>query len=235
MAFDFKRFRVEDGRCAMKVGTDGVLLGAWVQAQPDYSAALDMGAGSGLVSLMLAQRSENLKIDAVELDGGACLDCRANFECSPWNDRLLLCCGDALEYKPQAPVDLIVSNPPFFSEELKSPDVLRAAARHAGGLSPEAVMRYAAVHLSDRGSVALIFPTQLADSLIYIGEMLHLKERRRLDVCMRSGRVPERTLLQLARKDGAPERVTLDIRGADGRYSDSYRRLTQEFYLRLTD
>ena len=233
MAFAFRQFIIDDSRCAMKVGTDGVLLGAWAQAAGSDRSVLDLGAGSGLLSLMLAQRYGHIGVTAVEIEPEACADCRCNFDASPWRRRLTAVCGDALEYRSCQAPDLIVSNPPFFIEAQQSPDERRARARHADSLSPEAVVRYAADALSAEGSVALIFPTTLADTIIFTGEMLHLKERRRLDVCMRQGRPPERTLLQLARVDGAPERSVISVRDLTGAFTDDYRRLVEPFYLRM--
>lgn len=233
MSFDFQRFKVEDGRCAMKVGTDGVLLGAWTHVAGNVRRVLDLGAGSGLVSLILAQRSERCRITAVEIDRGAVADCADNFSASPWADRLSVCVDDALLYEPVQAPDLIVSNPPFFVEKLQSPDSGRALARHAGALSPETVIRRSARLLSPCGSVALIMPTACADDIIYLAEMLHLKERRRLDVLPTAKSDSVRTLLQFAREDGDIERGRLILRQDGNTPTEDYRRLTAELYLRL--
>ncbi len=230
MSFRFKQFSIDDGRCAMKVGTDGVLLGAWVRVD-GVSTAVDLGAGSGLVSLMAAQRSPGLKVCAVELDAGAYADCQANFRASPWAVRLRAVHADALAYAPEAPVDLVASNPPFFTEELHSPDAARAWARHAGALSPKTAIEWAARWLSADGSVALVLPFGDADEAIYVAEMARLKEQRRLDISHRTGSAPIRTLLQLGRRDCCPERRAMAIRNAQGGYTDEYRRLTSPFYL----
>lgn len=214
----------------MKVGTDGVLLGAWAMADDGVRHAVDLGAGSGVVSLLIAQRFPRLAVTAVENDADACEDCRQNFVRSPWPDRLTAVCGDALGFRPDVAPGLIVSNPPFFTEDLKSPDAARASARHAGMLSPLSVVTVAAEVLAAQGSVALIFPTALADDVIYHAEMAHLKERRRLDVAMREGRPAERTLLQLSRADGPPQRARMAIRRLNGGYTDAYRALVGEFY-----
>lgn len=231
MSFTFQQFGVRDGRCAMKVGTDGVLLGAWTQASPSTVRVADFGAGSGLVSLMIAQRCPGAYIDAFETDSEACLDCRENFLASPWSDRLKCVQADALT--ADGCYDLVVSNPPFFGEELRSPDERRAAARHCGGLSPLAVVEIAARTLTESGGVALVMPAGDADEVIYRAEMLHLKERRRLDVIASPGRAPMRTLLQFGRQDGPPVRETLTVRDAGGAYSSEYARLTGDFYLYL--
>lgn len=214
----------------MKVGTDGVLLGAWAKSGVGSGHVVDLGAGCGLVSLLLAQRYQDLMVTAVENNDEACRDCSDNFARSPWASRLSAVCSDALAFCPDVLPDLIVSNPPFFTEDLKSPDAVRASARHAGTLSPWSVVEVAAELLSPQGSVALIFPTPLADEVIYRGEMLHLKERSRLDVSTRVGRQPERTLLQLSRIDGPPQRSAIAIRHHVGGYTDDYRALVGEFY-----
>ena len=214
----------------MKVGTDGVLLGAWAMACDGVRHAADLGAGSGVVSLLIAQRFPQLAVTAVENDVDACEDCRENFARSPWPERLSAVCGNALGFRPDVAPGLIVSNPPFFTENLKSPDAARASARHAGVLSPLSVLKIASEILDRQGSVALIFPAALADEVIYHAEMLHLKERRRLDVSTREGRPAERTLLQLSRIDGPPRRARMAIRRPDGGYTEEYLALVGEFY-----
>lgn len=234
MSFDFKQFHVDDNRCAMKVGTDGVLLGAWAEAEVGPARVIDLGAGSGLVSLMLAQRFPQARIRAVECEAPAAADCRDNFARSPFADRLETVCGDALDQQPcHGGYDLVVSNPPFFAETLHSPDQARALARHAAGLSPFAVIDIAARLLGPDGSVALIVPAQYAAEVIYHAAVARLNERRRLDVSPREGAPAVRILLQFARRDGDVSRDILAIRDAGGRYSEAYRRLTGSFYLNM--
>lgn len=233
MSFQFRQFSVSDSLCAMKVGTDSVLLGAWVHVS-DVISVLDLGAGSGLLSLMVAQRNPQAVITAVEIDPEAAAECHKNFRDSSWSNHLFAVNADALAFCPPAPVDLVISNPPFFDEPLRSPDTSRALARHGSTLSPITVIDWASRHLSPTGSVALILPASQADDLIYHAEMLHLKERRRLDVATRSGRPPERTLLQFSRTDGPPLREFLTIRDAHNNYTPAYRHLTSSFYLHLT-
>ena len=150
MAFQFKEFKVEDRRCAMKVGTDGVLLGTWAPVGEHVRTVLDAGAGCGVVSLLVAQRCPQAHITAVEVDADAAEDCRANIAASPWSGRMDVVCGDVTAYDPATDVDLLVSNPPFFTETLKAPDARRAAARHGGGLSPLTVVDLAA-RVASRG------------------------------------------------------------------------------------
>lgn len=234
MGFDFKRFSVSDSRCAMKVGTDGVLVGAWADAS-GCSSVLDVGAGSGLVSLIMAQRFPHARITAVEIDPPAADDCRLNVGRSEWAGRIDVVCSPVEDFVPAGPVDLIVSNPPFFTENVLSPDSLRACARHGAGLTPVSLVAYAARHLSDGGSLAMItpFPRPDDDSIVYCAEMSRLKLRRMTAVSSRRGQAPVRMLWQFSRVDGPILRSELAIREASGCYSSDYVSLVGDFYLRL--
>lgn len=246
MSFRFKRFAVNDSHCAMKVGTDSVLLGAWV-AVDGVRAALDAGAGSGLLALMVAQRQPLATVTAVELDSDATADCRANFEASPWADRLHGVCGDFAATVPDRPVDLLISNPPFFTETLQSPRAARATARHAAGsLSPLTLIDYAARHLSAGGTLAMIAPTAMDSDITFAAELAHLAISRQTHVVTRPGTPPSRTLWQIARTDGVGNEAaqpasgtltpychdTITLRNPDGTWTDAYLQLTADFYLR---
>ena len=135
--FAFKRFTVRQPRSAMRVGTDGVLLGAWCDPAPADGRMLDVGTGTGVIALILAQRNPSARIDAVEIDEGGCLDAEGNFAASPWAGRLTLYRRPFADFAAGCPVryDRIVSNPPYFVASLQSPDPARTAARHAESLS----------------------------------------------------------------------------------------------------
>jgi tRNA1Val (adenine37-N6)-methyltransferase len=231
MSFDFKQFSVDDSHCAMKIGTDGVLIGAWTNVSM-ANTILDIGAGSGLVSLMLAQRNAKASITALEIDAAATDDCKANFATSPWRNRLTAICSDFSDYTPGYPVDLIVSNPPFFTEALRSPSALRAQARHEASLSPTALIAYAAKVLAKRGELAMITPCTDADNILYRAEMAHLKLRRYTEVSMRAGDEPTRILWQFCRIDGHIEKSTLTLRASAHCWSDEYLSLTNDFYIK---
>ena len=131
--FRFRQFSIEDDRSTMKVGTDGVLLG--VLAQCRGTRILDLGTGSGLIALMLAQRFPTATAEAIDVDETSVLQARENFQRSPWGDRLTAIVTDARLYKPACSYDLVVSNPPFFAQSLKSPEARRTLARHNDTLS----------------------------------------------------------------------------------------------------
>ena len=137
--FRFKQFAVRQDRCPMKVGTDGVLLGAWAEVRPGDRRMLDVGTGTGLIALMLAQRSAAW-ITAVDIDVECATQAAENFAASPWADRLDAVSVAVQRYDPVEKFDLIVSNPPYYVDSLLSPDEGRNTARHAAGL-PSACFR----------------------------------------------------------------------------------------------
>jgi tRNA1Val (adenine37-N6)-methyltransferase len=231
MSFDFKKFSVNDANCAMKIGTDGVLLGAWADVAGARSV-LDIGAGSGLVALMVAQRNAEAAIVAVEVDAGAAADCAGNIAASPWSERIVVHTGDFANYAPTQPIDLIVSNPPFFTEALRSPSALRAQARHEAGLSPKTLIAYASRVLAADGSLAMITPCTDADNILYTAEMAHLKLRCCTEVAMRHGDEPTRMLWQFCRKDGHVAKTTLTLRASAHEWTDEYLQLTSAFYIK---
>lgn len=212
----------------MKVGTDSVLLGAWCDCT-DVGRVLDLGAGSGLLALMIAQRKSDASITAIEIDPGACAAATANFISSPWSDRLTVVCDDALAYMPSAMPDLIICNPPYFTGGLQSPDVRRALARHSSGLSPESAVELAAKILSSSGSLAMVTPADYADSLLFHAEMHRLNLWRRCRVTT-SGAQPSRLLWQWGREARPVEETSLTLR-RDGHITPEYSSLTSSFYL----
>lgn len=229
MPFTFKQFHVDDSHCAMKIGTDGVLVGAWTDVELSDSI-LDVGAGSGLISMMLAQRTRReVTVRGIEICPEAVADMMKNFETSPWNDRLKALAGDFCDFDKT--VDLIVSNPPFFAGGIIARDASRALARHGSGLNPYTLIDYTKTHLNPGGSLAMI--TDYADhaNIIYHAEMAGLKIRRFAKVVSRDGLEPIRALWQMRREDGHIQTETIVIHNIDGSYTEQYRQLTYQFYL----
>ena len=127
--FRFKQFTIHQEKCAMKVGTDGCLLGAWVDLSQSQRI-LDVGCGSGLIAIMTAQRCTNVTITGIEIDNEAASQATENAESSPWAERIEIICEDFLKFTPEQQFDTIVSNPPYFSNSLKCPNDKRNKARH---------------------------------------------------------------------------------------------------------
>lgn len=180
--FQFKQFRVEQGKCAMKVCTDSCVFGAYVQVA-QAQRILDIGAGTGLLSLMAAQRS-GASIDAVEINPEAQEQARQNFTASPWHSRLHLHPLSLQEFAKQEhpEFDVILSNPPFFLSSLKSPDAARNTARHTGELLFEDILYFAQQHLAPQGKLYLLLPPPEAHhfaklakaSSLYLQEVLQV-------------------------------------------------------------
>ena len=170
MSFRFKRFFVEDNRCAMKVGTDGVLLGCWaptshLRLDDLRFTILDIGTGSGLIALMLAQRCPEARIDAIDIDAAAVEQARENVEAYPHplpkgRGELHAYVSRLQDWKPETKYDLVVSNPPYFQNSLKNPDKGRQTARHTDTLSYEELIKHSVRLLAPNGQLALILPAE---------------------------------------------------------------------------
>ena len=229
--FRFKQFDVVDDHCAMKVGTDGVLLGAWCTAG-NARTVLDVGTGSGLIALMIAQRLPKAMITAVEIDAGSASDARQNFSLSPWHDRLALVQDDFL-HLPQQRYDLIVSNPPFFSQSLLPSDAGRAQARHGASLPLSSLIGRAATMLEPKGRLALVTPTSCGTQVNEASAFASLNIARLTHVCTIEGKPPARILWELSLQPVRTVRDEIIVRDAAGEYTERYRQLCEVFYLHL--
>lgn len=262
--FRFKQFTVWHDRCAMKVGTDGVLLGAWsplpkagvqkfrsseVTTEQAQSAAehlnssiavseyhykakvLDVGTGSGLIALMLAQRIERTQITAIDIDSGAVEQAKYNFSQSPWSDRLR-CQQTALQdLKGEAIFDLIVSNPPYFQDSLKNPDSQRAMARHTDSLSYNELLTHSARLLTDKGILALVLPIEAEQQIIALAKTHRLYPTHITHVYPKPGKAAKRLLIALSPITSNISYCTLTLESENAPRSEEYKELTKEFYL----
>lgn len=238
--FDFKQFSIHQDRCAMKVGTDGVLLGAWAGQGMMPQSVLDIGTGTGIVALMLAQRfgTNELHVDAVEIDPDAAAQARENADASPWGERITVVpesLAQAAERLLDARYDLIVSNPPFYNATLKPDDQGRALARHKDALPVAEITRFAHSHLNTGGRLALIYPTDYDTEVMTAAVLEGLAPTRLCDILTKVGKPCKRRMAEFAPGGGRPVRETLAIRDAEGHYTEPYRRLTEAFYLHLSD
>lgn len=230
--FQFKQFTIYQDRCAMKVGTDGVLLGAWApcaQAQ----RILDVGAGTGLVSLMMAQRS-SAQIDAVELDAATAEQAKENVSSSPFKERIRVYASSFQDYVSSCQVryDLIVSNPPFFHNSLKPPKDARSAARHTDSLPFEDLILGAMSLLTDGGQLVLILPITEGELFISRAQTLGLYCIHKTEVYPKPKIPAKRLLLILSKQASACVNSELTIETEHRhQYSDEFKALTTDFYL----
>lgn len=231
--FTFKAFFVAHDRCAMKVGTDGVMLGAWSPVSKARHV-LDIGTGSGLLALMLAQRTgPTVTIDAVELDAQAAGQAKENVQASPWADRITVHEADIRQWSMEntARYDLIVSNPPYFDEGVKCATPERDRARYTTTLDHASLLEIAATLVTEEGFFCVVLPIEASELFTQKALGLGWHLRLRTDVAETEGRLPHRVLLAFSPRAGDVFADRLAIRGPDQRYSDSYTALTQSFYL----
>ncbi len=226
--FRFKKFVVSQQQSAMKVGTDGVLLGAWADIR-GCKRVVDVGAGTGLISLMIAQRCP-ASIVAVEIDKLSAEEAANNIAASPWNSRISIVNVDFNEWTSET-TDLIVSNPPFYVEDVVAPDSRRALARHQDSLSVDLLLKKSSLCLSDSGSVALIVPASREQEITYLASVYALHVGRLTRVYPNPHKCPNRILVQLYKKNVVTEISDIFIRNNDNEYSSEYKYLTSEFYL----
>ncbi len=214
----------------MKVGTDGILLGAW--AQPGGPGPiLDVGTGTGLLSLMLAQRFPSAHMTAVEIDQAAATQARENVAASPFSARIQVQQMPIQAFRSDCLFDLIIANPPFFEDSLKAPDPSRALARHTETLSPAELFALATAKLSPQGRLALIWPTVTSQQLLALAKRHGLYLRRQLRIQSVPQKPPHRLLLQfsLAAGHGISESLTIQHPGSNS-YTTAFKQLNQGFY-----
>lgn len=233
-AFQFQHFSVRHDRASMKVGTDGVLLGAWCQVLTARTA-LDIGTGSGLIALMIAQRSTDLQhIVAIDIDKESVSQARENFENAPFGSRLSAQEMDFLAptFPEDTRFDLIVCNPPFFTEQTASPTLARDHARRSDSLPLPSLFRNAASLLSPTGRFSLILPYKRSGECVATAVAYGLHLCRRTDVRQRNNREYVRSLLEFSFQMSATEYSTLTLTDDSGQRSAAYAQLTQDFYIR---
>lgn len=235
--FQFKQFTIQHDRCAMKVGTDGVLLGAWSDVSHVPESILDIGAGSGLVSLMLAQRSGAELIDGVEIDTGAYEQCVDNFENSPWGDRLFCYHASFQEFVDEMideSYDLIVSNPPFFEGTQQNMDVSRELARFDLELSFESLLNGVSLLLSEQGRFCVVIPFDREDELLTEAQKQKLYPTKITRVKGTLDSPIKRSLIQFV-KNGVQEIIeeVLVLEKQRHVFTPEYYELVKDFYLKL--
>ncbi len=235
--FRFKQFEVRNCRSAMRVSTDAVALGAWAPLPSVCRTVWDLGAGTGVLSLMVAQRSvdSHARITAFEIEPEAAEEAAGNFAASPWTDRLSIAEGDACLLCGQlGEVDMIISNPPYFSDKrqgLRSPDDKRSLARHSATMDYAAIIHIAAGHLSPGGLLCMIAPTEFEEDITWSAALHRLHVIRRCYLCSLPGRKPKRIMLCLSRTASQPVTETISIQSASGGRTPEFQQLTGAFYL----
>jgi tRNA1Val (adenine37-N6)-methyltransferase len=234
MAFRFKQFIVEDDRSAMRIGTDAILLGSY--AEPGQAKSiLEIGTGCGVISLMLAQRSD-ARIDAIDIDEASLMQAGSNFRQSPWNDQLRPVCislQDLLLASDQK-YDIIITNPPFFSGSLPSPDARKNRTRHTVNMSHQDLLKGIKHFLCDQGIFYMILPVSESRRFFILAEAGGLFIYKKMNVRPKPGKPVNRILSGFGFHPCAVPSVTeMVIRNVDNTFTKEYITLTGAYYLSL--
>lgn len=234
--FQFKQFSIQQDKTAMKVGTDGVLLGAWAPIDNNPKSILDIGTGTGLIALMLAQRSNADQIDALEIDEDAFEQATDNFENSPWSDCLFCFHAGLDEFidDPEDEYDLIVCNPPFYSEDYKTNNEQRDLARFQEALPFEELVEAADLLLSENGIFSVIIPFKEETRFINLCAQVELYPVKATRVKGNQNSTIVRSLLAFKRYE-IPILLVNEIAVEINRheYTNEYIELTKDFYLKM--
>ena len=239
--FQFKQFLIHQDRCAMKVTTDACLFGAWAANESQKSKlkiknVLDIGAGTGLLSLMLAQKNSSCTIDAIEIDDEAYQQAQENMAASPFAERTHIMHGDAKTFPFTKKYDLIISNPPFYEKEIKSSDKKKNIAHHHSGLSLDKLMGVIKSNLSSHGIFYLLLPfkrskeveTMLLKQKLFVSKIVFVKQSTKHDYF--------RVMIQgKLHNENTPETFIEEISVWDDRqqYTDEFKELLKDYYLKV--
>jgi tRNA1Val (adenine37-N6)-methyltransferase len=234
--FQFKHFTVEQHYAGLKVTTDACLFGAWIAHQLENASGrlLDVGAGTGLLSLMLAQKFSG-RIDAVEIDKASADECRHNFGRSPWTDRLHVHHVSIQEFHPEGPFDFIVSNPPFFHNDLKSPSAARNAALHSGSLTLDQLFQHSFSVLSAGGTFVLLVSQRRSGEVNKLAGKFNVHISKETSVCQSPLKAPFRVMYRIINKapSSTISKDVIFIKKDNDEYSDEFVSFLKDYYLYL--
>ena len=215
----------------MKIGTDGILIGAWVNISKKFKG-LDIGSGTGIITIMLCQRNLNLELDSIELSQSAVMDAKINIENSNWSDRIKLFHQDLKDFHPDSNYDLIVSNPPYFKKSLQPSNSERSKARHQNDLKLEDILNFSKKHLTKDGSLNIILPFEQKNEAIEFAKKYGLNPIRECTVYPKPKKAPHRILIEFSRNENKQiikESLVIE-EAVRHNYSEDYKKLTREFY-----
>ncbi len=243
--FQFKQFTIFQDNCAMKVCTDACLFGALVaNCDPDsYRESfanrqdavycLDIGTGTGLLSLMFAQKNAGVIIDAIEIDKAAAEQAKENFTASPWAERLNIFHSDILSFRSEKKYDLIISNPPFFEDDLRSPEETRNNAKHDTSLSFTGLLNATGTHLKREGLFAVLLPYTRVKSFIEEAVKSGLHIQHQILVKQTPGHDHFRGILFFKREKAKPVHSEIIIKNEEGNYTTGFIEALKDYYLHL--
>ena len=232
-SFQFKQFTINQERCAMKVGTDGTLLGAWANAPERPCRILDIGTGTGLLALMMAQRYPEASVVGIDIDKDAAMQAQENVGASPFSDRITIIHGDATKIEDKEEFDAIVCNPPYFVDSLICPKDQRTLARHTVSLTYEQLMGTAYKLLKNDGVFSIVVPTENNDAIESAAAFAGFLISRICMIKTTPNKLPKRQLVELrkARTEDLDFKEVI-LEEVHNQRSEWYSELTKEFYLK---
>lgn len=230
--FVFKQFTVAQHNCPMKVNTDGVLLGAWVNCSR-ATRILDIGTGTGVIALMMAQKNTGALVHAIDINEGAYGQASENFRQSPWSGRLSAFHSSLQLFHNPFQYDLIVSNPPYFANSQQSPHPVKNEARHQVSLNLSDLIQHIARLLSPDGKACLVLPCHRVPKLVEETTTAKLFITAHTEISAVAGKPPYLSLLQLEFAERAYHKQSLAIHQPDNSFTEAYRQLTHNFYLKF--
>lgn len=235
--FQFKQFTVQQENAALKVSTDSCLFGAWlsaeIQTESNVRTVLDIGAGTSLLMLMLAQKC-NAFIDGIEIDNPSYEQAKENITASPWRTRLQIFKGDVKNFLFETKYNLILSNPPFYENDLKSHSMNRNVAMHDEGLKFDELLKVVAKNLYDDGLFAVLLPYQRTDQFIADASALNFYLLQRVNVSQTVKHSFFRSMLLFSKKGHGEQRIrTMSIKNEQNEYTVEFTELLKDFYLYL--
>jgi len=233
--FKFKQFVIYQNKCAMKVCTDACLFGSIVSAKTNliYDNILDIGAGTGLLSLMYAQKNPSSKIDAVEINYNAFSQAKENFSISKWNNRLKVFYSDINKFSPDKKYDFIITNPPFYENELLSFDDNKNIARHDTSLNLKELIRVIKIHLLPTGIFAILLPYHRILYFEKVAEENNLFLQEKIIIRQTPNHNFFRGILFFTFCKTEVKKTELNIKLDDGKYTDEFIKLMKDYYLKL--
>lgn len=232
--FQFKQFRIEQEGVGMKVTTEGCILGGWVDPRLQPNRILDIGTGTGLLALMLAQKFPDTQVDAVELDDHACAMADHNFKKSPWGDRLHVHQGMIQDYKAGQAYDLIVCNPPFYNRSMESGHAHINRARHDRSLSQQELAVAIKRLLSEEGVAYVLYPPKEADRFAWLVTDQGFCGEQALRIYNQKQHIPDKVFRQIVQVPNSGSRRSVDdlvIRDTDRNYTEQFRGILKDYYL----
>ena len=229
--FRFKKFSVQNEKSAMKVNTDSVLLGAWAPINSNAKTGLDIGSGTGILALMLVQRNPNLIITGIEIEPNAFEESKTNFENSEWKQRLVVVNLPLQKHIPECKLDCIISNPPYFIDDLKNQDATKSQARHTDTLSFKELINFAEIHLSEMGTFSLILPKTESEIFRNIASESELHLQQIAFIQPNKNKSINRVMMCFGKEEKELNEETFCVYQSHQVYSERHHEFTRNFYL----